>query len=63
MRPILQLVSSLALVATILPAVLFLGGRVTIEQSKWLLLLATIVWFVTTPLWVGRRRIDGEVVP
>ncbi len=54
MRRILQLISAVALVATILPAMLFLLGRVDLEQVKWLMLLATIVWFASTPFWMGR---------
>jgi hypothetical protein len=54
MRWVFQAISWIALAGTILPAMLYLRGDVTLEQSKLLLLLATIGWFVQAPLWMGR---------
>jgi hypothetical protein len=62
MRIVLQILSWAAIVATILPSVLFLTGRIDLEQSKWALLAATLVWFATAPLWVGRPKVDEELV-
>jgi len=63
MRIVLQIVSWAAIVATILPSILFLAGRMTLDQSKWTLLLATVVWFVTAPLWMGRGgSVEEELV-
>lgn len=55
MRRSAQLVSALALVGTILPAVLFFIGRLDLDQVKGWMLAATAVWFVATPLWMERR--------
>jgi uncharacterized membrane protein len=55
MRTILQIISWVALAGTILPSVLYLADRVTLEQSQNWLLAATVVWFVATPLWMGRK--------
>jgi hypothetical protein len=52
----LQLISWVALVGTILPSILFLTGRGSPELTNWLMLLATIGWFVATPLWMGREQ-------
>jgi hypothetical protein len=54
-RRIIQIVSWLALAGAIVPSLLYLGGAVDLDQSKRLLLVATIVWFVTAPLWIGRE--------
>lgn len=63
MRIVLQIVSWAALVATIVPPILFLAGRLTLDQSKWTLLLATVVWFATAPLWMGRGgSVEEELV-
>ena len=51
MRLVLQIISWAALVATIGPPVLYLAGRMTLDQTKLVMLVATIVWFVTTPFW------------
>jgi hypothetical protein len=55
-RRLLQIISWAALAGTVVPSVLFLAGRITLDQSKWWLLVATIAWFVVTPLWMGRER-------
>ncbi len=54
-RRTLQGISWLALGLTILPSMLYLAGRMELDPAKWLMLLATIVWFVITPLWMGRE--------
>ena len=55
MRSILQIVSLLALIGLTLPSIIFLAGRMELNTVKWLMLIATIVWFVATPLWMGRE--------
>jgi hypothetical protein len=45
MRSILQIISLLALIALTLPSVIFLAGRLELNMVKWIMLLATIVWF------------------
>jgi hypothetical protein len=62
MRPLLQIVSLVALVATIAPSILFLVDRITLDQAKWIMLIATLVWFVVTPIWMGRPKMDEELV-
>ncbi len=60
MRSILQIVSLLALIALTLPSVLFLAGRLELDTVKWLMLLATIVWFITAALWMWKDNGDGQ---
>ena len=62
MRLVLQIISYAALLATIASPILFLVDRITLDQSKWSLLVATLVWFVVTPLWMGRHKMDEELV-
>jgi len=54
MRPILQIVSLLALIALTLPSIIFLAGRMELDTVKWLMLLASIVWFVTATPWMWK---------
>ena len=54
MRPILQIVSLLALIALTLPSIIFLTGRMELGTAKWLMLLASIVWFVTATPWMWK---------
>jgi succinate dehydrogenase hydrophobic anchor subunit len=62
MRPILQGASAVALLILTIPSILFLAGRLELDQVKWIMLLATIVWFVTaTPwMWSETRRQEPE---
>ncbi len=51
MRPILQIVSLVALIGLIVPSIIFLAGRMELDTVKWLMLNNTIFWFVAaTPL-------------
>jgi len=60
MRSILQIISLLALIALTLPSILFLAGRLELNMVKWLMLLATIVWFVTASLWMWKDNGDEQ---
>ncbi|MFP6763328.1 MAG: hypothetical protein VB858_06915 [Planctomycetaceae bacterium] len=57
-RRVFQTISGLCLAGTVLPSVLFLGGLISLEQSRTLLLLATVGWFVQTPFWMGREALS-----
>ncbi|MHC4640481.1 MAG: hypothetical protein ACYS32_02475 [Planctomycetota bacterium] len=54
MRSILKIISLLALIALTLPSVIFLADKLELDRVKWLMLLATIVWFVTATVWMWR---------
>ena len=63
MRPVLIIISLVALATTLLPGFLFFGGVIEHDMVKWLALLGTIVWFVVTPMWMGRpEEMKDEVV-
>jgi hypothetical protein len=54
-RTLAQLASWLALAASIVPALLFYVDRMTLRQVKLWMLVATVIWFVATPLWMERK--------
>jgi hypothetical protein len=54
-RIALQIISWIALAGTILPSILFLADRLSLDTSKSWLLAATVAWFIATPLWMGRE--------
>ncbi|MFZ2147081.1 MAG: hypothetical protein WAV28_07665 [Sedimentisphaerales bacterium] len=56
MRPILQIISLLALIALTLPSIIFLAGRLELDMVKWIMLLATIVWFVAATPWMLKDK-------
>jgi hypothetical protein len=50
-----RLVSWLALAGSIVPALLFVKDRMTLDQAKLWMLVATVAWFVSAPLWMERK--------
>jgi hypothetical protein len=56
MKRIAIVVSVAALGGTILPAVLFIADRVTLPSVHTWMLVSTIIWFVTAPLWIDRSE-------
>lgn len=56
MRLVLQILSWTALAMTILPSMLFLGGKMELDAVKTAMVIATVLWFVVTPLWMGREQ-------
>ena len=62
MRPLLKLVSLAALVATLLPSVLFFTGTLSHPAVNTVALIGTLTWFVFTPMWMGRTPADDTTV-
>jgi hypothetical protein len=56
MRTIAQFVSLMALIGTISPSILFVTGGLAHEPMKFWMLVATAVWFVSAPMWMGREE-------
>ena len=55
MKTIAVAASVLALAGTILPAALFMSGRLELDAVKLWMLVATVVWFVATPVWLKQQ--------
>ena len=55
MNTALKLVSWIALAATILPSLAYYAGRMELGSVQWVMLLATITWFIATPMWMDRE--------
>jgi hypothetical protein len=62
MKRILQIISWLSLAGTILPSILYLTDWITFDKSILWLDLATVCWFIATPLWMGRQNVVEEVI-
>lgn len=54
MKTAARLISLVALAGTILPPVLFFTGSISLDATKLWMLVATIVWFAATPIWMDR---------
>lgn len=53
---VVKLISWISLVAVIAPSVLFLAGRMELDQVKSIMLIATVIWFVTAAMWMWRKK-------
>jgi hypothetical protein len=51
-KPIAVALSLAALAGSIVPAVLFFFGHVDLAAVKLGMLVATVVWFAVTPVWL-----------
>jgi len=55
-KRIAQIVSLVSLVVLVVPSVLFLAGRMELDRVKLVMLVATLIWFVATPMWMWERE-------
>ena len=55
MKMIAVTASVIALAGTILPAAFFMAGRLELDAVKLWMLVATVVWFVATPVWMKQE--------
>ena len=58
MKRIAQIISYVALTATLLPALLFFADKLELPVVKLWMLAAAVVWFVATPLWMEHKATD-----
>jgi hypothetical protein len=56
MRKTAQIISWLSLVLLTAGPVLFYNGTVSLDASKLIMNTATVIWFVSASLWMGRKK-------
>ncbi|MCA9731838.1 MAG: hypothetical protein H6696_06620 [Deferribacteres bacterium] len=54
MKAVIKLISYVGLILTIVPSLLVFSGTITLDMCKWLMLLGTIIWFVSAPTWMNQ---------
>jgi hypothetical protein len=55
MNSILKLISFVGLLMTVVPSFLVFSGVILLDTHKWLMLLGTIIWFVSAPFWISKK--------
>jgi hypothetical protein len=55
MKRAAQILSALALAATILPPLLFFVDKLDLPTVKGILLAAAALWLIATPLWMEHK--------
>ena len=58
MKRIAQIVSILALAGTLLPAMLFFYDRMNLPAVKTWMIIPTVLWFISAPLWMEHKVKD-----
>ena len=60
MKKILQSISYLSLLLVVAAPVLYYMGRLTLEQNKYWMLVATMFWFASASCWIGREKEESH---
>ena len=55
MKLIAKIVALTSLLSLTLPSVFYLAGRMSLDKVKWLMILATIAWFISASYWMWPR--------
>lgn len=55
MKRIAQILSGLALLGTIGPPVLFFNDQLDLASAQRWMLIATVLWFGTAPVWMEHK--------
>ncbi len=56
MKLLVKLISYISLGLTLIPSFLVFTGDLSLDYSKMLTLAGTIIWFVSAPSWVNKKR-------
>ncbi|VGO11488.1 hypothetical protein PDESU_00032 [Pontiella desulfatans] len=59
MKKVLEIISYLALVLIVLAPSLFYAQKIDLPMNKMLMTIATVVWFASAILWMGREKNEG----
>ena len=55
MKILLQLISLVGLLLTIVPSILYFSGSLTSSTQQWLMFIGTVLWFASAPFWMNKR--------
>jgi hypothetical protein len=58
-KRILQIISFLGLLLTLIPPVLYFYGRISHDRQNVLMLTGMILWFSTSVFWLGAKEKDN----
>ena len=60
MKKVLEVISYLSLVLIVAAPISYYMDKITLEQNKLWMLLATIVWFATASFWIGTKKGESQ---
>jgi len=56
MKKLIIIISIIGLLLTLTPSFLVFSNLMTLETSKTLMLIGTLVWFITAPSWMNKKE-------
>ena len=56
--PVAKVVSWVSLVALVVPSLMFLTGKVQLDQVKSFMITMTVVWFISASMWMWKNESD-----
>jgi len=56
MKLLIKFISYIGLVLTLIPSLLVFTGNISLDSCKMLMLIGTIVWFVSAPSWMNKAE-------
>ena len=62
MKTLIQLTGYISIIVLIVPSMLYLGGRMELDQVKTIMIVATIVWFGSSAIlaWNLDKKLIGK---
>lgn len=62
MRTIIRLTGYVGIVVLIVPSMLYLAGKMELDQVKTIMIIATIIWFGASiiPVWNLDKKLMGK---
>jgi len=56
LRTVYIILSMIGLGLTVIPSFLVFNGVISLHTHKQLMFAGTVLWFITAPLWVGKKN-------
>ena len=62
MKTLIQLIGYISIIVLILPSILYLAGKMELDQVKTIMLIATVVWFAANSIlaWHLGNKLMGK---
>jgi hypothetical protein len=60
MKLIAKMASALGLILTVGPSVVVFRGAMDLDTAKIFMIIGTVIWFASAPVWMNRAAAAGE---
>lgn len=56
MKLVIKIISYIGLGLTLIPSIMVFTGDATLESNKILMLIGTVLWFISAPSWMNKAE-------